>query len=427
MQEQRSGMAPHELEVPMVDPEVVRQVKELVRCGWGSKRIAAELGIARNTVKRYLRGAEAGVQVRPGARALSEADVAEAQRLFTGVAEGNAVVVQELLAKAGVEAGVRTVQRAVKAKRRDKLVKDLASIRFETAPGHQMQIDFGQKRVRVAGEEVVVHLLVAVLGYSRRLFAKAFLSERQDDWREGIAEAFLHFGGVPVEVVGDNARALVYSRDLEARTVQFQPAFREFCRDWGVVPRACAPYHARSKGKVESGVKYVKRNGLAGREFASFAELEAHLTEWIASTDHRRHGSTGETPLERFLREEVAALRPLPARPVPVREQRLRRVVANDARVDVDSVRYSVPFQLIRDRVEVHLGKTEVRIFHGGGLVALHVRSFEPKSEVINREHFAGLHRIPAEAPSMPAEVSPLEALGRSLADYAELIERGAA
>lgn len=203
MKEQRSGMAPPNLEVPMVDPEVVRQVKELYSRGWGAKRIAAELGIARNTVRRYLRGAEAGVQIRPGARALSDSEVAVAQSLFTGVAEGNAVVVQQLLAEAGVDAGVRTVQRAVQPKRREQLVKDLASIRFETAPGHQMQIDFGQKRVRIADEEVVVHLLVAVLSYSRRLFVKAFLSERQDDWREGIAEAFRHFGGVPVEVVGD--------------------------------------------------------------------------------------------------------------------------------------------------------------------------------------------------------------------------------
>jgi len=377
-------------------------------------------------VKRYLRGADAGVQVRPNARALTDEEVAEAQRLFTGAAEGNAVVVQELLAKAGVEAGVRTVQRAVKAKRREQLVKDLARIRFETPPGHQMQIDFGQKRVRIAGDEVTVPLLVAVMSYSRRLFAEAFLSERQDDWREGIAEAFRHFGGVPAEVVGDNARALVFTRDREARTVQFQPAFREFCRDWGVVPRACAPYHARSKGKVESGVKYVKANGLAGREFSSFADLEAHLADWLYASDSRRHGTTGETPLTRFLRDEANALRPLPARPVPVREQRLRRVVANDARVDVDSVRYSVPYQLVRDRVEVHLGQSDVRIFHGGQLVAVHARSFEPKSEVINREHFAGLHRTPTE-PAQSEQASPLAALGRSLADYAELIERGAA
>ena len=122
-------------------------------------------------------------------------------------------------------------------------------------------------------------VLVAVLSYSRRLFVKPFLNERQDDWREGIAAAFAHFGGVPRTVLGDNARALVLGRDRTTGTVVFHPAYLAFCRDWDVQPRACAPYRARTKGKTEAGVKYVKRNGLADLAFASFAALERHLAE----------------------------------------------------------------------------------------------------------------------------------------------------
>jgi hypothetical protein len=151
---------------------------------------------------------------------------------------------------------------------------------IETAPGAQLQVDFGEKRVTVAGSEVTVFLLVAVLSYSRRVFVKAFLHERQDDWCEGIAAAFAHFGGVPLTVLGDNARALVLGRDRATATVTFHPSYLAFCRDWDVQPRACAPYRARTKGKVQSGVKYVKRNALAGRPFASFAALEQHLAAW---------------------------------------------------------------------------------------------------------------------------------------------------
>jgi transposase len=79
---------------------------------------------------------------------------------------------------------------------------------------------------------VRIHLLVAVSSYSRRIFVKAFLHERQDEWREGLAAAFQHFGGVPRTVVGDNARALVSGRDAATSTVHFHPAYLPFCRDW---------------------------------------------------------------------------------------------------------------------------------------------------------------------------------------------------
>ena len=133
----------------------------------------------------------------------------EARTLYEGPAAGNAVVVQRLLAERGCAISVRTIERAVADIRRAQRVAALATVRVETAPGDQLQIDFGQKRLQIAGVRVRIFLLVAVLSYSRRLFVKAFLNERGDDWREGIAAAFTHFGGVPRTLLGDNARALV--------------------------------------------------------------------------------------------------------------------------------------------------------------------------------------------------------------------------
>ena len=418
-------VAPPVAEVAMVEPELVRQIRELAARGWGTKRVARELGVARNTVRRYVRaGAEAGVQVRPGARRLTPEQVAAAVAWFDGEAEANAVVVRDLLRAEGVTVSTRTVQRLVENRRRERRAAAVATVRFETAPGQQMQIDFGQKKVRIAGEWVRVYLLVAVLSYSRRLFVKAFLAERGDDWREGIAAAFEHFGGVTATVLGDNARPLVVARDRVARTVTFHPAYLAFCRDLGTEPRACAPCRAQTKGKGESGVKYVKRNALAGRAFESFAALEAHLGGWMVEADRREHGTTHEAPIVRFERDEREALRPLPARPLPRREQRLRRRVAHDALVDVDTVRYSVPHPLVRDHVEVVVGDQDVRIFHGIDLVAVHARSFEPHARVVDPAHYAGLWRVPAEQALEPEiESGALAHLGRSLADYAAAIE----
>jgi transposase len=405
----------------MVEPQVVRQMRILSERGWGAKAIAREVGVARNTVRRYVRDPLAEVQHRPSRRALDEDGRSRARELFAGPAAGNAVVVRDLLAEGGIEAHVRTVQRAVADERREQRAAAVATIRFETAPGSQMQIDFGEKWVPIAGQMVRVFLLVAVLSYSRRLFVKALLNQRSDDWREGIAEAFRHFGGVTRTLLGDNAKALVLGRDRATGAVTFNPAYLAFCRDWDVEPRACGPYRARTKGKTENGVKYVKRNAVAGRSFESFAQLEAHLAEWMHQADRREHGTTHEDPLARFERDERHALRPLPTRPLRVRDRRLRRRVSNDAFVDVDTVRYSVPHRLVRDHVEVVVGDEDVRVFHGEHCVAVHARSREPHARVVDRRHLDGLWRREpvSEAPCS----SGLQPLGRSLADYAAVVE----
>jgi hypothetical protein len=106
---------------------------------------------------------------------------------------------------------------------------------------------------------------------------------------------------------------------------------------WGFRPVACAPYRARTKGKDERGVGYVKKNAIAGRSFESWAEFEAHLDHWMREiSDRRIHGATGEAPIVRFERDEARSLRPLNGRP-PFRQLRdLIRVVQSDCCVHVD-------------------------------------------------------------------------------------------
>lgn len=418
-------------EVSMIEPEVVMQIRTLAGLRWGTRRIAHEVGVCRKAVKRYLRGPAAAEQVRPQARCLDAAGVALARKLFVDVAEGNAVVVKDILADKGHDVSERTVQRVVSSVRREQRAADVATARFETGPGEQMQIDFGEKRVRIAGVVVVVHMMAAVLGYSRRIFVKAFLAERAEDWRDGIASAFRHFGGVTRNLLVDNTRCLVTGRDVETNAPILHDGLVALCKDFGCGVRACAPYRARTKGKIENGVKFVKRNALAGREFASFAEFEAHLSSWMTRVDGRVHGTTNEVPNERFEKERPT-LKPLPSPSIRVRERRLSRVVANDALVDVDTVRYSVPYLLARARVDVDVGDERVRIFDGAKLIADHARSKEPHSIVIDKLHHAGLWRTqqaaapPPTASPPPADPPPPTSSpwDRPLAAYASAIER---
>jgi transposase len=422
MASERDVLVSPAAEVSVVDGEVVTAIRTLSGRGIGKRAIARELGVSINTVRRYVRAPmQAGHQIRPAGRRFTDAWREVARALYQGPAAGNAVVVRRLLVERGLTISTRTIERAVADIRRAQRVAQLATVRVETRPGDQLQIDFGQQRVLIDGAPVRIFLLVAVLSYSRRLFVKAFLSERQDDWREGIAAAFMHFGGVPRTLLGDNARALVSGRERETGTVVFHPGYLAFCRDWDVQPRACAPYRARTKGKTEAGVKFVKRNGLAALTFASFAALEAHLTTWMRHADMRRHGTTREAPITRFERDERQALRPL-ARVMPQRQQRLRRRVAHDAFVDIDTVRYSVPPRLIRDHVDVVIEDAVVRIVHGTTVVATHPRSREPFARVIDPTHFAGLWRSAMER----TRAGQLAALGRDLADY-EAVIAGAA
>jgi hypothetical protein len=108
-------------------------------------------------------------------------------------------------------------------------------------------------------------LLVAVLSFSLRLFVRIILNQHRDDWRDGVSAAFVHFGGVPLEVLGNKARPLVDEQDRQAGTVRFHPAWVEFCRDWDVTPKACGPYRAhQGQDGVRRQVRQAQRTGEQG-------------------------------------------------------------------------------------------------------------------------------------------------------------------
>ena len=152
MEFERDVLVSPTTEVPVIEGEMVTAIRTLAGRGVGKKAIAREVGVAVNTVRRYLRQPiTAGQQVRPAARRLTDDRREEARTLYEGPAAGNAVVVQRLLAERGCAMSVRTIERAVADIRRAQRVAALATVRVETAPGDQLQIDFGQKRLRIAG------------------------------------------------------------------------------------------------------------------------------------------------------------------------------------------------------------------------------------------------------------------------------------
>jgi transposase len=409
----------------MRTPDEVAAMLRLRALGWGERRIATELGCSRRAVRRYL-ATDGWVSYRTPRRAklLDGLEAFVAERFFRH--RGNADVVrQDLEREHGLMASLRTVERAVKGLRQSLAAEARATLRFETPPGRQLQIDFGEARASIGGEAVRLHLFVATLGYSRRVFVRAFRHERQSAWFDGMEAAFRCFGGVPQEVLFDNARALVEDHDAATREVRFNERLHGFARYWGFRPRACAPYRARTKGKDERGVGYVKHNAIAGRRFDSWAALEGHLDWWMREVaDRRIHGTTGEAPIARFAREEAAALRPLDGRP-PFHETReLVRRVKSDATVEVDTNSYSVPWRLIGETVTVTAAGGRISVRHCGGEVASHGQLAGRRQRAMVAAHLEGVAALgptPLQADQPP--VAPALALAdpellRPLSEY---------
>ena len=411
----------------MQTPEEVQAMLKLASLGWGAKRISRELGCSRNTVRCYLR--QGGWQpyqspLRPGKLTAHQAWLAERFRQHRGNCD---VVRQELQREHGIAVSLRTVERAVAHLRREVLAQTVATVRFETPPGHQLQIDFGTMRLAVGDELMKVHLFVATLGYSRRTYVAVFLHERQSAWLQGLEGAFRHFGGTTREVLVDNARALVNEHDAQTREVAFNDRFHAFCRYWGVTPRACAPYRARTKGKDERGVGYVKRNAIAGHRFESLEALQAHLARWMREVaDARVHGTTAEPPIDRFERDERGALIPLAAKAPFLQVRELSRRVHTDACIELDTNRYSVPWKLIGETVTVVVAERQVRVLYAGQEVACHAQNAGRRTSIIERSHLVGIvgaHLVGVSwlarpnAAAAPSPAAPAELL-RPLAEY---------
>jgi transposase len=411
----------------MVGEDGVREIMARLARGDGVKQIARELGVDRKTVKRW--------RARGGWRAQRRQRTRQLER-FAGfiAARGpevgwNGMVLHRELQGLGFTGGYLQVQRHCKPLRDARRWASVATVRFETPPGHQAQVDFGQLRLWIGEQQTTVHLFVYTLGYSRRCFAYAYPHERVPALLDGHERAFRHFGGVPVECLYDNPRTLVLGRT--ASTVLWHPIAEDFARYYGFTLRACQPYRPQTKGKVESGVKFVKRNALAGRRFATWDALNAWLEAWCRTVaDVRIHGTTHARPIDRFADEGLV---PLGLR-APYRQTRVQaRIVPPDALVAIAGARYSVPVRYVGRTVQVHETLTHYELVVDGTAVATHTKA--PRHTVVmDRAHYAGLLRPggrPAAEETPPRWDPAYRGLGdvvvRDLGLYAAIAELGGA
>lgn len=411
-------------EEPLVRETQWGAIRELRAQGRPRKAIARELGLDIKTVRKWLRQ-----EYRRKRRERTERELDTHAEFLRGRAPEvgfNGKVLERELRERGWTGHYATLARHVAPWRKEWRGEPEAVVRFETGPGEQAQADWGTTKVLLGQEIVRVHFFTMVLGYSRRLFARGYLSEGIGSLLDAHEKAFEHFGGRTRTILYDNPRTIVLAKDENAGKVTWNATFKDRMDFYGVEMKLCRYYRAQTKGKVESGVKYVKRNALAGQHFRDLEHLNAQLTTWcLEVADQRVHGTTHERPAERFQREELVAV---DLRTPPARERVETRHVPKDALVAVETNRYPVPFSWIGQEVTVRILFEEIAVHGPDGTTVSHAKLGGQHQVARWVGPPRSLPRKPA-TPRTPPRVEPglLEGTGhvpvRSLTEYEALAE----
>ncbi len=275
-----------------------------------------------------------------------------------------------------------------------------ATLRFETAPGLQAQCDWAYcgRHADRAGRLINVYAFVMVLGFSRALFVKFTTSMRLATLVECHREAFVFFGGVPQQVLYDNMK------QVKLDDGELNPAFVDFAAHQGFAIKTCRPRRARTKGKVERMVDYVKDNFLLARQFADLDDLNAQATAWLDNTANARlHATTGHRPVD-LLKSEIEHLTPIASiRPYTFIERHPRKV-AKESRVSFNACRYSVPPAYVGRDVTVELASDAgtVVIRSGDVIVAEHPVAARRGESVTQKQHIDELWKLALQRTPSP-------------------------
>jgi transposase len=294
-------------------------LKHYLEQGASKSALARRLGVSRDTLHRWIRDGDLDrdleattVQYGPRPPVATKLDA------YRGIIEARLAVYPQLSAvrlldeirAAGYTGGYSQLKACVRQVR--PVPTPAPIIRFETPAGRQAQVDFA----RFHFDWGIRYALLVVLGYSRLLWCRFYARQDMRTLVSGLEEAFLAFGGVPQELLFDQMKTVI-TRDLrlEGGALVRNTEFLRFARHWGFTARACRPYRAQTKGKVERPVRYVRGNLVYGRDFLHDADLDHQTRLWLDRVANVRvHATTHERPRVRFDRDERLLLQPLAPR-----------------------------------------------------------------------------------------------------------------
>jgi len=344
------------------------------------REIGRKTGRDRRTVKKYAENPELIGAPRRSVVRESKLD-AFMPNIKSWLSEENgdyqASWIFDQIRKLGYDGGYTIVKDAVRAIKIEK--SRIAYVRFETEPGRQAQVDFGDFKVEEAdGSSRTLYLFSMLLGYSREPYEELLPKCDMVSFLDVQQRAFAHFGGVPAEILYDRMKN-VFIRKLAGKA-QFTQGLMALADHYGFSPEVAPAYAPWVKGKVERPMDHLREGFWRGYVFTDLETANRDLAAWLQEKSQRIHGTTKERIVDRFEREK-SFLMPLPPSVCDVSE-RLYRKVQKDCTISVEGVLYEVPHTLVGKKIVVRLKDKVLRVFDGNVLMCIHAQS-EAKGRLV--------------------------------------------
>src|SRR5215213_10187771 len=304
----------------MIGRETRMLLKHYLEQGTSKSALARQLGVSRDTVHRWIRDGDLDrdleaepVQYGPRPPVPTKLDAYKPiiETRLAAYPALSAVRLLDEIRAAGYAGGYSQLKAFVRRIRPTPAPEPV--IRFETPAGRQAQVDFAEFRFPWGKR----YALLVVLGYSRLLWCRFYARQDMRTLIEGLEDAFRYCGGVPQELLFDQMKAVI-TRDLRLQggALVRNLEFLRVAHHWSFTPRACRPYRAQTKGKVERPVRYLRDNFVYGRTFVNDADLDLQRHQWLDDVANVRvHATTRERPRDRCDRDEGLLLQPLAPRP----------------------------------------------------------------------------------------------------------------
>lgn len=299
----------------------------------------------------------------------------------------SAVRIHEKLMEQGCDCKYTIVRQYVATRKAD--LNEKATVRFETMPGLQGQVDWGffeNYKVLENGEYKKLYCFLMILGYSRMRYIEFVTDMSTTTLIKCHINAFRYFGGYPEEILYDNMKQVVVKRLMKQSESELNKQFEDFAGFYGYKPVLCRPYRGQTKGKVERTVRYVRENFMVGIQYNSLADLNSQAHAWCNKVNAKVHGTTNERPIDRLAEEHLLPLK----REYIIDKINLRRV-EKDCLISYAGNKYSVPAEYVGRDVTVIVLDHMLAAYFEGKQIALHKLSYSRNTLNVNKEHYKSM------------------------------------
>jgi len=365
-----------------IDSQIIFEIHRLNDLGWAERKIARHLRISRPSVNKYLLNPATAPVNRVQRASKLDAYRDRIKELLKQDPEVKAPVVLQRIDKEGFDGKITILRDYLKTLRGQQTMRT-PFIRFESSPGQQMQIDWGHFGSLVyVDTRRKLYALAVIEGYSRMLYVEFTHSQNQSALHQCLLNAFTFFGGTPQEIIVDNMLTAVIER--QGSLIRFNDAFLTFLIPFKIVPIACNPGAPHEKGKIESAIKYLRRNFWPLRTFTDLCDVNRQVKKWLDTVANVRvHRTTLKRPRDRF---EDVCLRPLPELLADSRETQTLKVY-KDFAVRFDANTYTTPPWAIGKWVILKADQQTVIIFYQHKKIATHDRCWQRGKRIETPSH----------------------------------------